>query len=208
MTKKDIILVAVLVNMVLLVFLFIGAIKTPQPSDVVQEWGEPKSLSMEKVTQKTAVDQVDQLLSQYIVTQESTKKEPDLPSLVNVPTEQCVSSCSDLVEIEVRTGDTLDALARAHKTNVSEIKRLNQLQDDIVHLGQILYLPKKVTSVLDTTEQTITTADEKYYTVKAGDNPWTIAKKNNMKVGDLLRINGLNEQKATKLQPGDRLRIE
>jgi LysM repeat protein len=46
-----------------------------------------------------------------------------------------------------------------------------------------------------------------YYTVKVGDNPWTIAMKHHMKVEELLRINSLNEEKARKLKPGDRLRI-
>ncbi|MCC6128147.1 MAG: LysM peptidoglycan-binding domain-containing protein [Chlamydiae bacterium] len=47
-----------------------------------------------------------------------------------------------------------------------------------------------------------------YYTVKVGDNPWTIAMKHNMKVEELLRLNGLNEEKARKLKPGDRLRTK
>jgi LysM repeat protein len=46
-----------------------------------------------------------------------------------------------------------------------------------------------------------------YYTVKVGDNPWTIAMKHHMKLEELLRMNSLNEEKARKLKPGDRLRI-
>ena len=46
-----------------------------------------------------------------------------------------------------------------------------------------------------------------YYVVKVGDNPWTIAMKHHIKVDELLKMNSLNEEKARKLKPGDRLRI-
>jgi LysM repeat protein len=47
-----------------------------------------------------------------------------------------------------------------------------------------------------------------YYTVKVGDNPWMIAMKHHLKLEELLKLNGLNEEKARKLKPGDRLRIK
>ncbi len=50
--------------------------------------------------------------------------------------------------------------------------------------------------------------ESEYYTMKVGDNPWVIAMKHHMKVEELLRLNGLNEEKARKLKPGDRLRIK
>lgn len=172
------------------------------------ETSDFQAIQTEKVPPASTIDQVDHLLSQYIATQESKTKEPELPSLVNVDPTPAVSSCSDLAEFRIQTGDTLDTLAKQHKTSVAEIRRLNQLHDDTLYPGQILYLPKVQTSILDAEPPEVKSGSAKYYTVKAGDNPWTIAKKNNMKVSDLLRLNGLNEQKATKLQPGDRLRIE
>ncbi|HSX13751.1 MAG TPA: LysM domain-containing protein [Chlamydiales bacterium] len=45
-----------------------------------------------------------------------------------------------------------------------------------------------------------------YYIVKVGDNPWGIAMKHHMKLEELLKLNQLNEEKARKLKPGDRLR--
>ena len=47
----------------------------------------------------------------------------------------------------------------------------------------------------------------KYYTVKPGDNPWTIAMKHHIKVDDLLKMNDLDNHKAKKLRPGDKLKI-
>jgi LysM repeat protein len=46
-----------------------------------------------------------------------------------------------------------------------------------------------------------------YYTMKVGDNPWSIAMKHHIKVDELLKMNGLNEKTARKLKPGDRLKI-
>jgi hypothetical protein len=48
----------------------------------------------------------------------------------------------------------------------------------------------------------------KYYIVKSGDNPWSIAIKNHIKFDELLRLNHLDEEKAKKLKPGDKLRIK
>ena len=48
----------------------------------------------------------------------------------------------------------------------------------------------------------------KYYIVQTGDNPWTIAHANGMQVEELLRLNGIDEKKAKKLRPGDRLKIK
>lgn len=50
--------------------------------------------------------------------------------------------------------------------------------------------------------------DVEYYIVKSGDNPWTIAHKHHMQVEELLRLNNMDEVKAKRLRPGDRLRIK
>lgn len=48
---------------------------------------------------------------------------------------------------------------------------------------------------------------EEWYTIKSGDNPWKIAKTQKIKFDDLLKLNGLNEERARNLKPGDRIRI-
>ena len=48
---------------------------------------------------------------------------------------------------------------------------------------------------------------EDFYVVKEGDSPWAIALSNGIRLDELLKLNGLDEQKARKLRPGDRLRI-
>ena len=48
---------------------------------------------------------------------------------------------------------------------------------------------------------------EEWYVMKSGDNPWKVAKNNKIKFDDLLKLNGLNEERARNLKPGDRIRI-
>lgn len=50
-------------------------------------------------------------------------------------------------------------------------------------------------------------AKEKFYTVKQGDNPWTIAHKFHISFEKLLELNNLDETKARNLKIGQRLKI-
>ena len=50
-------------------------------------------------------------------------------------------------------------------------------------------------------------ADEEWYTVKSGDNPWKIAKSEKIDYDDILKLNQMTESKAKNLKPGDRIRI-
>ena len=46
------------------------------------------------------------------------------------------------------------------------------------------------------------------YTIKNGDSPWKIAKQFNMNYEDIVRLNGLDEDKARNLQPGEKIRVK
>lgn len=48
---------------------------------------------------------------------------------------------------------------------------------------------------------------DEFYIVKAGDNPWKIAKKFHLSFEKLLQLNNLDEAKARNLKVGSRLRI-
>lgn len=114
------------------------------------------------------------------------------------------------VEVKVKKGDVLEKIARHNHTTVQDIMKLNKLSSTSLKIGQVLKVPSKpVAAAKPKVVQTQGSADSsaKYYTVKAGDNPWTIAVKNHIKVEDLLRLNNMNEDKARKLKPGDQIRI-
>ena len=113
------------------------------------------------------------------------------------------------LDIIVEKGDTLDKLAKRHHTSVDLIIKINHLPSSFLRSGQQLKVPIEKTQAPPTKPKSNPVKEEggaEYYTVKVGDNPWTIAMKHHMKVDELLRLNALNEEKARKLKPGDRLR--
>jgi LysM repeat protein len=124
---------------------------------------------------------------------------------------------ADVVEISVKSGDFLEKLAKANGTTVEAIKELNQLKSERLKIGQILKVPVgTVHYKAEAPKQLASTpalpsshdADAVYYTIKSGDNPWKIAKQFRVKTEDLLRLNQLNEEKARNLKAGDRIRIK
>ncbi len=124
---------------------------------------------------------------------------------------------AEYTEIKVKKGDVLEKIARQHRTSVDAIIACNQLSSTNLRIGQTLKIPNKkagpvqaqTTSFAAQAERSAEFTDgHKYYTVKTGDNPWTIAVKNHMKVEELLKLNSLDQEKARKLKPGDKLIIQ
>ena len=81
----------------------------------------------------------------------------------------------------VKSGDTLYSIAKSNNTTINDIKRLNNLDTNILKIGQILILPNPTTDDLNDT----------YYIVKSGDTLYSIANKNNVSLDDLKSINNL-----------------
>jgi len=199
--------------MALLVVLFVFAIKPSTPVEIAKISLQAEK-RVEKVPlneEKNALDQVDNLLSKFVA--EEVKSQLEVH-----PSKEIVEASADLnvKEIIVKQGDTLDKIAKSARVTVSEIMKLNRLTDTRLHIGQILFVPKgdefapdrSQSAVSETFSSTNSNKTEgKYYIVKQKDNPWTIAIKNGIKVEELLRLNNLDESKAKKLKPGDKLRI-
>lgn len=113
-----------------------------------------------------------------------------------------------IVQWTVKKGDALEKIARANKTSVEEIMKLNDLKGSSLRIGQVLKVKKNSSHQKGSdTASSPKESSPKFYTVKTGDNPWTIAVKNQLKLEELLKLNNLNEEKARRLKPGDELRI-
>ena len=213
MNRRDTILISVLVNMALLIALFVFAIKPATPIEIakVSLQGEKKTLKLVETSEKVTLDQVDNLLSKFVA-QEVKSEVVQIVSEIIENSEPLIQSNNR--EIIVKQGDSLEKIAKNFHTTVSDIMKLNRLIDSRLHIGQILYIPLVSESAreLKPLPPTIPTsnnkAEAKYYIVKHGDNPWTIAIKNGIKVDELLKLNSLDESKAKKLKPGDKLRIQ
>ena len=79
----------------------------------------------------------------------------------------------------VQKGDSLYSIAQKYNTKVDDIKRINNLSNINLSIGQILKIPKNISS--NTT-----------YIVKKGDSLYSIAKKYNTTVDNIKRKNNLS----------------
>lgn len=107
--------------------------------------------------------------------------------------------------VTVKKGDTLERIAKRYGSTVKRIVAANHLPSTFLRIGQVLKVPTEKSTKVKGQNQL--SSDATYYVVKPGDNPWTIAMKHHMKVNELLKLNHLDEKKAKRLKPGDRLRI-
>lgn len=91
----------------------------------------------------------------------------------------------------VQRGDTLYGIAKQFGTTVEEIKRLNNLNSNTLSIGQVLKV----------TEDTISPTT---YTVAKGDSFYSISKKLDIPVLELMKMNNLT---STVLQIGQVLKL-
>lgn len=253
MSRRDIILISVLVNAGLLAVLFLTAVKSDPDSMTsnvefspmaVQEGNKTPTQTSDPVafvenidlsqgnlqgsplSQNTLpVDEVDHVLKEYLPeTQDALVLENDsisapLEEEHHVSTETNLDNFSkeSYVEVAVKRGDALEKIARANRTSVDAIKKVNNLANDKLKIGQVLKVPvgtqkAKTTASKDKPKPekqvAIASSDEVFYTIKSGDNPWKIAKQNNVKFDDLLKLNNLNEEKAKNMKVGDVIRVK
>lgn len=87
---------------------------------------------------------------------------------------------TDTIRYVVQPGDSLWLIAQKYNTTVQAIKNRNGLSNDMLSVGQVLYIP--------TSQQTSTIQ----YTVRPGDSLWLIAQKYNTTVEAIRQLNGLS----------------
>lgn len=95
----------------------------------------------------------------------------------------------------VKSGDSLYSIAREYNTTVSDLMSLNNLTSTTLSIGQVLSIPSK--------SQTSDTS-ENIYTVKSGDNLYSIARQYNTTVSEIMNYNGLT---SNLLSIGQMLKI-
>lgn len=96
----------------------------------------------------------------------------------------------------VQAGDNLYNIARKYNTSVSEIVRLNNLPNNNLSIGQQLLIPTAGSSGSSNSPKT--------YVVQRGDSLYSIARKFNVSVSDITRLNNLA---GTSLSIGQQLFI-
>lgn len=95
---------------------------------------------------------------------------------------------------QVKSGDTLWSIARNNGITVKELKDANNLTSNTLSIGQLIYIPKNETEIIET----------EIYTVKAGDTLYGISQKYNLTVDELKKLNNLSNN---TLSIGQKLKI-
>lgn len=236
MSKKDTVIIAILLNAGLLIVLFATSLKS-DPSDVSQTVNietpqlqkeevlvspstQPQVLEIAKTPAPLTGDEVDQMIRQYTpppIASAPVDIKPNfaddlqalgglMPSQENIPSAS--TQASSYKEVKVKKGDVLEKIARLNHVTVEEIMKANQMTSTRLRIGQVLKIPAKVKKETVVTSAAHQDSAAKYYTIKNGDNLWAIAVKNQMKMEDLLKLNNLTDEKARKLKAGDQIRIK
>jgi len=115
---------------------------------------------------------------------------------------------------KIRKGENLGAIAKENNTSVEELKRVNNLADSKLHIGQELRIPQSNDSKnknnlaerIDKKQEVRAESNEiaAIHKIKKGENLGSIAKENNTTVEELKRINNLAD---SKIHEGQELKI-
>lgn len=123
---------------------------------------------------------------------------------------------NDMIRYRVKSGDVLGSIGDKYGVRVSEIKKWNKLKSNNIRVGQRLTIyPRKYNPTASsskskpkttTVKHIAITGDYELYTVKSGDNLWTIAKKYpGISAQNIQSWNDIGSTKS--LKPGMKLKI-
>ena len=123
---------------------------------------------------------------------------------------------NDMIRYRVRSGDVLGSIADKYGVRVSEVKKWNKLRSNNIRVGQKLTIyPRKYNPTASRSKKKSKTSivksvkikgDYELYTVKSGDNLWTIAKKYpGISATNIQSWNNIGSTKS--LKPGMKLKI-
>ena len=109
-----------------------------------------------------------------------------------VITDTLTDDTSDYIIYTVVKGDTLSSIAKRYNTTVSELARLNNIENvNLIYIGQRLKIPKNTNYIT--------------YTVVRGDTLWNIARRYNTTVDTLVKLN--NIKNPNLIYVGQKLKI-
>lgn len=95
----------------------------------------------------------------------------------------------------VKSGDTLWGISKKFGVSVNDLKTANNLKNNTLSIGQLLFIPKNKTTQIET----------EIYTVKSGDTLYQISKKYNLTVDELKKLNNLT---SNTLSIGQKLYVK
>lgn len=117
----------------------------------------------------------------------------------------------NLAQYTVKKGDSLGKIASQNNILIDELRTINGLSSSRIKAGQTLYIPTASESAsyyvssLDKRRKPTSSNKIQRYTVRSGDNLWTISRRYNVRYEDLARWNKMSPKETLKL--GKRLVI-
>lgn len=96
----------------------------------------------------------------------------------------------------IRAGESLAGIARQYEVPPADLAAYNNIDDpNLIVIGQALSIPPRTASTMDATPATgePLPGDQGYHTVAAGESLSQIARRYDITLGDLLRLNGLSD---------------
>lgn len=170
MSRRDTIMIAVLINTGMLAILFMMAIHTEDDlgvdsvdisSHLVEDRSEEGTDSQVHVeplalAQTSSQDEVDNMLKDYAaptstppLAVDRVVQPPSMQQNMNAqkapqpkePDPAPAKPKPDYVEVTVKRGDCLGKIALANNTTVSEIKKANNMASERIDIGQVLRVP-------------------------------------------------------------------
>lgn len=113
--------------------------------------------------------------------------------------EAAEKSAMDWGRYTLRRGDNFHKVAYRYGCDVAELLKVNRLSSAYAHPGQTIIVPLGRERVALNAQ----TGDERLYTVQNGDSMWGLARRFNLDLSELRRINGLGEK--NEIKPGQKL---
>ena len=111
----------------------------------------------------------------------------------------------------VQKGDTLYSLSKKFQLTVGELRAANNLSEsDVIKVGQKITIPEAdigtAAALSSTNSKSISNSTKtKVYKIKKGDTLYSLARKNNISVADLMVLNNFDSSKVIKI--GEKIKI-
>lgn len=121
-----------------------------------------------------------------------------IPGIEETPQAPTITPSEDYTIYTVKSGDNLYAISKKYNLNMDELIKYNNLKSTLLSIGQQLKIPNKQTSNNQTTSKYIE------YTVKKGDNLYSIGRQYGISQDEIMKYNGLT---SNLLSIGQILRI-
>ena len=106
-------------------------------------------------------------------------------------------------DYKVQSGDTLFSIARKFKVSIADLNKVNKLNSSVIHPGETIKVPNL--SYVQKAKKAVAKNKKSVYKIKKGDTLISIAKKFDMKVDDIRKLNSFKKGKI--LIPGSEINV-